>query len=92
VNKRSFASDNNAGVHPQVMDALQKCNVGHVIGYGDDPYTQRTIELFKHHFGKQTGVYFVYGGTGANRLCFVPRPLTSTWTNVERRKNSPVVS
>ncbi|MCD6376587.1 MAG: low specificity L-threonine aldolase [Caldisericaceae bacterium] len=48
------------------MDALQKCNVGHVIGYGDDPYTQRTIELFKHHFGKQTGVYFVYGGTGAN--------------------------
>lgn len=66
MNKRSFASDNNAGVHPQVMDALQKCNVGHVIGYGDDPYTQRTIELFKHHFGEQTGVYFVYGGTGAN--------------------------
>lgn len=64
--KPSFASDNNAGVHPKVMEALQKCNVGHVIGYGDDPYTQRTIELFKQHFGQQTGVYFVYGGTGAN--------------------------
>ncbi len=64
--KRSFASDNNSGVHPQVMKALQDCNVGHEIGYGDDPYTMRAMERFKEHFGGQTGVYFVYGGTGAN--------------------------
>ncbi len=64
--KRSFASDNNAGVHPQVMEALQQCNVGHVIGYGDDPYTQQAIEVFRKHFTPQSGVYFVYGGTGAN--------------------------
>ena len=62
----SFASDNNAGVHPKIMQALQKCNQGHVVGYGDDPFTQRAIQLFKTYFTPQTGVYFVYGGTGAN--------------------------
>ena len=63
---RSFASDNNAGVHPKIMEALQACNHGHVVGYGDDPFTQRAIETFKTYFGDETGVYFVYGGTGAN--------------------------
>ena len=34
---RSFASDNNAGVHPQIMEAIAAANDGHVIAYGDDP-------------------------------------------------------
>ncbi|NOX90863.1 MAG: low specificity L-threonine aldolase [Calditrichaeota bacterium] len=64
--RRGFASDNNAGVHPVIMEAIQKCNMGHVIGYGDDPYTQQAIKTFRRLFGLDTGVYFVYGGTGAN--------------------------
>ncbi|MBW2084352.1 MAG: threonine aldolase, partial [Deltaproteobacteria bacterium] len=32
----SFASDNNSGVHPKVMEAIIKANQGHVIAYGDD--------------------------------------------------------
>lgn len=63
---RSFASDNNAGVHPKIMEALKARNHGHVVGYGDDPFTQGTIETFRTYFGDETGVYFVYGGTGAN--------------------------
>jgi len=65
---RSFASDNNAGVHPQVMEALAAANQGHVIAYGDDAYTERAVKKFREHFGKDTEVYFVFGGTGANVL------------------------
>ncbi len=66
--KRSFASDNNAGVHPKVLEAITAANEGHVIAYGDDPYTSRAVKLFREHFGKHAEVYFVFGGTGANVL------------------------
>jgi len=65
---RSFASDNNAGVHPTVMKAIAAANDGHVIAYGDDPYTARAVKLFRKHLGKDAEVYFVFGGTGANVL------------------------
>ena len=66
--KRSFASDNNAGVHPHVMEAIQAANDGHVIAYGDDPFTARAVEKFHEHLGKDAEVFFVFGGTGANVL------------------------
>ncbi len=65
---RSFASDNNAGVHPEIMEAIAAANDGHVIAYGDDPYTARAVELFREHLGRDAEVYFVFGGTGANVL------------------------
>ncbi|MBA2703205.1 MAG: low specificity L-threonine aldolase [Blastocatellia bacterium] len=68
VSKRSFASDNNAGVHPRVMEAITAANDGHVIAYGDDPYTARAVERFREHLGKDAEVFFVFGGTGANVL------------------------
>ncbi|MCA1617543.1 MAG: threonine aldolase, partial [Acidobacteria bacterium] len=36
---RSFASDNNSGVHPFILEATAAANEGHVVAYGDDPYT-----------------------------------------------------
>ena len=66
--RRSFASDNNAGVHTEVIEAIAAANAGHVIAYGDDPYTARAVEQFQKHFGKDIAVYFVFGGTGANVL------------------------
>ncbi len=66
--RRSFASDNNAGVHPQIFSAIAAANEGHVIAYGDDPYTDRAVKLFRKHLGKSIEVYFVFGGTGANVL------------------------
>jgi threonine aldolase len=65
---RSFASDNNAGVHPKVMAAIAAANDGHVIAYGDDPYTERAVKKFRDQFGKDAEIYFVFGGTGANVL------------------------
>lgn len=66
--RRSFASDNNAGVHPEIIEAIRTVNQGHVIAYGDDDITARAVKLFKKHFGKDIEVFFVFGGTGANTL------------------------
>ncbi len=65
---RSFASDNNSGVHPLVFNAMAAANEGHVIAYGDDPFTERAIRKFREHLGKSVEVFFVFGGTGANVL------------------------
>ncbi len=66
---RGFASDNNAGVHPEVLHALASANRGHVVGYGDDPYTRSAERLFRKHFGAGAEVFPVWNGTGANVLC-----------------------
>src|SRR2546423_3340685 len=66
--KRGFASDNNAGVHPRVMDALRAANDGHVVAYGDDVYTEAATAKFREQFGAEVEVFFVFGGTGANVL------------------------
>jgi threonine aldolase len=65
---KGFASDNNAGVHPQIMEALNEVNYDHFISYGDDIYTKKAEKLFKSIFGEEISVYFVYNGTAANTL------------------------
>jgi threonine aldolase len=65
---RSFASDNNAGVHPEVLDAIARANEGHVVAYGADPYTRSAVAKFEEHFGADIDVFFTFNGTGANVL------------------------
>lgn len=65
---RSFASDNNAGVHPEVLAAIARANQGHVVAYGDDPYTRSAVAKFEEHFGSGIDVFFTFNGTGANVL------------------------
>jgi threonine aldolase len=66
---KSFASDNYAGVLPEIMEALQKANNGqHARSYGADDITKRTTDLFKEVFDADVDVYFVFNGTGANVL------------------------
>jgi threonine aldolase len=74
--KRGFASDNNAGVHPRVMDAIRAANQGHAVAYGDDAYTEAAARKFREQFGEGAEVFFVFGGTGANvtGLASVTRP------------------
>ncbi|WP_225754550.1 low specificity L-threonine aldolase [Actinotalea sp. Marseille-Q4924] len=64
----SFASDNYAGVHPEVIEALARANVGHEIAYGEDRWTARLHEVMSHHFGGDVEVFPVFNGTGANVL------------------------
>src|SRR4051794_16436050 len=65
---RSFASDNNSGVHPQVMDALAAANRDHVLAYGDDAFTDAARQRFRDLLGPDVEVFFVFNGTGANVL------------------------
>jgi threonine aldolase len=66
---RSFASDNNAGIHPEIIKAIALANEGHVVGYGADPYTATAVRKFREHFGADAEIFFVFNGTGANVLC-----------------------
>ena len=73
---RGFASDNYAGVHPEVLAALADANGGHQISYGEDVYTERLHEVMHGEFGRKTDVFPVFNGTGANVVALtslVPR-------------------
>lgn len=67
-NKRGFASDNNSGVHPEILKSMMEANDGHVVAYGDDPYTERVKQKLYEHFGNDIDVYLVFIGTAANVL------------------------
>jgi len=68
MRERGFASDNNSGIHPEILKAIAAANTGHSIGYGDDQWSREAVGLFKEAFGDDTEVYFVLTGTGANIL------------------------
>jgi len=63
---RGFASDNYAGVHPELFEAMQSVNEGHEKAYGDDYVTKQLKVVFKEQFGSQAEVFPVFNGTGAN--------------------------
>ena len=79
-NAKGFASDNNAGVHPDVMKALDKVNYGHCIAYGDDPYTNRAKSLLTGIMGTGCEIFFVFNGTGANVLSL--QALTNPYNSI----------
>lgn len=66
MTQKMFASDNNSGIHPAILEALIKANDGHAPAYGDDVFTQGAIAKFREHFGADSEVLFVFNGTGAN--------------------------
>lgn len=68
TSKRTFASDNNAGVHPELLRAIEAANQGHVKAYGDDPYTAEAVAKLRTIFGDDLDAYFVFNGTAANVL------------------------
>jgi threonine aldolase len=77
---RGFASDNNAGMHPDILGELAKANTGHAVGYGADIYTEQAQKLFREHFGPGTDVFFVFTGTAANVLGIYG--VTRSWNSV----------
>jgi len=76
---RSFASDNNSGVHPAIMEAIIQANKDHAVGYGDDPWTIEATIKIKEVFGSSAEPFFVFNGTGANSVALqaVTRPFNS---------------
>ena len=66
--EKSFASDNHAGVHPKILEAIVAANDGTAHAYGEDRYTKSAIAKFREIFGASTEVFFVFNGTAANVL------------------------
>jgi len=63
---RGFASDNSATIHPDVLAAIARVNVGHTFGYGHDDYTIGVEARVAHTFHDDASAFFVFNGTGAN--------------------------
>ncbi|MCU0377004.1 MAG: low specificity L-threonine aldolase [Bacteroidales bacterium] len=78
--KRGFASDNNSGVHPAVMEEIMRVNHGHTVGYGSDPFTEKAIEMLRKELGELSEISFVFTGTAANVLGIAG--VTRSWNSV----------
>jgi threonine aldolase len=66
---RLFASDNTAGMHPEVLQAIVDANgAGDQPSYGHDRYSERVSALFREHFGPSASAWLVFNGTAANVL------------------------
>ena len=65
---RQFASDNYAGICPEVWEALGRANYGHAIPYGEDKWTAQACDMLRALFETDGEVFFVFNGTAANSL------------------------
>lgn len=77
---RGFASDNYAGVHPDILTAISDANAGHAIAYGEDPVTAQFAEHVRALFGPDAVGFPVFNGTGGNVIAL--QALTSRWEAV----------
>jgi threonine aldolase len=77
---RGFASDNNAGVHKDILKEIVAVNTGHAVGYGSDIWTDRAIAMFKEQLGSSAEAFFVFTGTAANVLSLTG--ITRSWNSV----------
>jgi len=77
---KGFASDNYAGVHPDVLAAIAEANAEHATPYGHDPWTARAEALLREHFGEQAVAFLVFNGSAANVLAL--RAVCRPWESV----------
>jgi len=77
---RSFASDNNAGVHPEVLAAIAAANVDHAPAYGADEWTEHAVQCFRTELGEHVRAFPVWSGTAANVLAI--RAACRPWEGV----------
>ncbi|KAB8196412.1 aminotransferase class V-fold PLP-dependent enzyme [Nonomuraea phyllanthi] len=69
---KSFASDNHAGVHPVILEAIAAANHGDAPAYGDDSWTAAFEDKIKEVFGPAAQGFAVLNGAGANLVGLAP--------------------
>ncbi len=60
---QGFASDNNSGIHPDILKAISEANTGYYVAYGDDPHTESVklkfskscLNIVAHNINKSIG-------------------------------------
>ena len=72
-----FASDNTAGISPEIIAALAAANDGAVGSYGADPITARLEAKLAQLFEHEVAVFPVATGTAANALALAA--VTPPW-------------
>jgi threonine aldolase len=73
----NFASDNAAGVAPEILAAIARANDGAALAYGRDDWTKRVERRFAELFEREVAVFLVPTGTAANALALAH--LTPPW-------------
>ena len=68
VTSHDFSSDNHAGTHPAVLQAMAAASHGLAPAYGTDQWTRRADEKLRALFGDEARAFFVFNGTAANIL------------------------
>jgi threonine aldolase len=64
----NFASDNAAGIAPEIFAAIARANDGAALAYGRDSWTRRVEQRFAETFERDVAVFLVATGTAANAL------------------------
>ena len=73
----NFASDNAAGIAPEIVAAISRANDGTALAYGRDDWTRRAERSFAEIFQHEVAVFLVPTGTAANALALAH--LTPPW-------------
>src|SRR5215468_5811397 len=73
----NFASDNAAGIAPEILAAIARANDGAALAYGQDAWTRRVEQRFTELFEREVAVFLVPTGTAANALALAH--LTPPW-------------
>src|SRR2546423_5950665 len=85
-----FASDNTAGMAPEILEAIGRANVGYALGYGNDDWTKRVERRFAEIFEKEVAMFLVPTGTVANALALAH--LTPPWGAVLCHEGSHIAT
>src|SRR5215510_3016492 len=64
----NFASDNAAGIAPEILAAISRANAGAALAYGHDDWTRGIEQRFASMFEREVAVFLVATGTAANAL------------------------
>jgi threonine aldolase len=86
----NFASDNTAGVPPEMIDALVQANKGFALGYGNDDWTRRLNEQLNALFEREVAIFLVPTGTAANAIALAH--IMPSWGGVVCHQSAHIVT
>jgi threonine aldolase len=86
----NFASDNAAGIAPEIVASIARANEGKVLSYGRDPWTARVEQRLSELFECEVAVFLVATGTAANALALAH--LTPPWGAVLCHEDSHIAT
>src|SRR5271165_6009236 len=81
----NFASDNGAGVAPEILEAIAASSRVNAPAYGADDYTARAASMLREVFETPVEVVLVATGTAANALALfaLARPWEAVFCHEE---------